>query len=78
MSDKVIFIITWRNSLCAGCHGFVQTSAPRKMCIMVVLESERSPMFPTLFFVRKLNPSVVLQNIFLSFSFDVDSYLQHH
>lgn len=56
MSDKVVFTKTQRNSPCAGCHGFVQTFALRKRYVVVELESEMSPMFPTLFFVLKLNP----------------------
>lgn len=45
---------------------------------MAVLESEIRTMFPTLFFVLKLNPASVFQTIFLSFSFDMDNYLQNH
>jgi len=50
VTDKVILMITERNRHCAGCHGFVHAFAPRKRCIVVVLESEMRPMFPTLFF----------------------------
>lgn len=54
----------------------MQVFAYHKRCIVVVLESEMGPVFPAL--CVELNPAVIFQSIFFSFSFGMDSYLQNH